>query len=255
VDVQVDNGTLSLMSSSDEGRTWVGTYTPTADVEDATNSVRLLSSYTDLAGNTGTPTTSTNYAVDTRAPTATVTMSDTDLKVGETATVTIAFNEPVVGFSSAQDVQVDNGVLSAMSSTDGGKTWVGTFTPNTGTEATGNTVRLLSTYADAAGNAGTAASSPTYTVDTQGPTATIVLADTALKAGETSLVTITFSEPVVDFDNSDLTVAGGTPLMRWTGQSRALTATCTCCAGAPGTRTSTCSGPVSSRPTPNTTLP
>jgi hypothetical protein len=40
-------------------------------------------------------------------------------------------------------------------------------------------------------------------------TASIVVADDALKAGETSLVTITFSEAVSGFDNSDLTVEGG----------------------------------------------
>jgi hypothetical protein len=42
------------------------------------------------------------------------------------------------------------------------------------------------------------------------PTATIVVADTALKVGETSLVTITFSEAVTGFTNADLTIANGT---------------------------------------------
>src|SRR5439155_1638497 len=41
-------------------------------------------------------------------------------------------------------------------------------------------------------------------------TATILVADAALQAGETSPVTITFSEAVSGFDNSDLTVEGGT---------------------------------------------
>ena len=48
-----------------------------------------------------------------------------------------------------------------------------------------------------AGNAGLGTtSSNNYAIDTQRPTATIVVADTALQAGETSLVTITFSEAV-----------------------------------------------------------
>ena len=41
------------------------------------------------------------------------------------------------------------------------------------------------------------------------PTATIVVADSSLIIGETSLVTITFSEAVTGFDNSDLTIANG----------------------------------------------
>ena len=51
------------------------------------------------------------------------------------------------------------------------------------------------------------------------------------------------------------TVAGGTPLICSIGQSRGVTAIASACAGAFGGVTSTCSGPVSSRPTPNTTLP
>ena len=42
------------------------------------------------------------------------------------------------------------------------------------------------------------------------PTATIVVADPALSVGETSPVTITFSEAVTGFNNADLTVANGT---------------------------------------------
>src|SRR5258705_4211766 len=40
--------------------------------------------------------------------------------------------------------------------------------------------------------------------------ATIVVADNALQAGETTLVTFTFSEAVSGFTNSDLTIANGT---------------------------------------------
>ncbi len=55
------------------------------------------------------------------------------------------------------------------------------------------------------------AHSHTFTVntDTTPPTATIVVDDTALIAGETTLVTITFSEAVTGFTNADLTVPNG----------------------------------------------
>ena len=49
----------------------------------------------------------------------------------------------------------------------------------------------------------------TSPVDTTPPTATIVVADNALAIGETSLVTITFSEAVTGFDNSDLNISNG----------------------------------------------
>src|SRR3546814_8800025 len=64
---------------------------------------------------------------------------------------------------------------------------------------------------DAAGNAGVGTTnSNNYAIDAARPTATIVVADTALAAGETSTVTITFSEAVSGFTNADLTVANGT---------------------------------------------
>ncbi|WP_042918729.1 Ig-like domain-containing protein, partial [Pseudomonas tolaasii] len=49
-----------------------------------------------------------------------------------------------------------------------------------------------------------------YAIDTQRPTATIVVADSNLTAGETSLVTVTFSEAISGFTNADLTIANGT---------------------------------------------
>ncbi|MCW1935695.1 Ig-like domain-containing protein [Pseudomonas sp. MDMC_285] len=49
-----------------------------------------------------------------------------------------------------------------------------------------------------------------YTVDTTPPSATIVVSQSTLLAGQTSLVTITFNEAVTDFTVDDLTVANGT---------------------------------------------
>ena len=73
-DVTVANGTLSSVTSADGGITWTATFTPTADLEDATNVITLANTgVADLAGNAGTgTTTSGNYAVDTLRPTATM---------------------------------------------------------------------------------------------------------------------------------------------------------------------------------------
>jgi hypothetical protein len=56
------------------------------------------------------------------------------------------------------------------------------------------------------GNAGSGTTdSNNYAIDTQRPTATIVVADTALGVGRPPPVTITFSEAVTGFTNADLT--------------------------------------------------
>ena len=145
------------------------------------------------------------------AVTATIVVQDTALTIGETSLVTITFSGPAVGFDNA-DLTVANGTLSAVSSADGGTTWTATLTPTANTTDSTNLITLDNTgVADTAGNAGTGTTdSNNYAIDTARPTASIVVADTTLGAGETSLVTITFSEAVTGFTNADLTVANGT---------------------------------------------
>ncbi|WP_367375803.1 Ig-like domain-containing protein [Pseudomonas lini] len=211
-DLTVSNGTLSNLSTSDN-ITYTATLTPTASVTDSTNLITLDNTgVIDAAGNTGAGTTdSNNYAIDSLRPTATIVLSDTTLKPGETALVTITFSEAVTGFDNS-DLSVANGTLSAVSSSDGGITWTGTFTPTIGITDASNIITLANTgVTDVAGNTGAGTTnSANYVVETQVPTASIVVADNALKVGETSLVTITFSEAVSGFSNADLTIANGT---------------------------------------------
>ncbi|WP_085631823.1 Ig-like domain-containing protein [Pseudomonas sp. R16(2017)] len=212
-DLTIANGTLSAVSSSDGGITWTATFTPTANITDATNVITLDNTgVTDAAGNTGSGTTdSNNYAVDTQRPTATIVVANPTLAVGQTSLVTITFSEAVTGFTNA-DLTIANGTLSAVSSSDGGITWTATFTPTANVTDATNLITLDNTgVADTSGNAGSGSTdSNNYAIDTQRPTATIVMADSNLAAGETSLVTITFSEAVTGFTNADLTVPNGT---------------------------------------------
>jgi len=212
-DLTIANGALSAVSSSDGGVTWTATFTPTANITDATNLIILDNSgVQNASGNAGSGTTdSNNYAIDTQRPTATIVVADNALSVGETTLVTITFSEAVSGFTNA-DLTIDNGTLSAVSSSDGGITWTATLTPLTGIADTSNLIRLdNSGVQDAAGNAGSGTTdSNNYAIDSQRPTATIVMADTDLRPGETTLVTISFNEAVSGLDSSDLSVANGT---------------------------------------------
>jgi len=168
-DVTVPNGTLSNPVSSDGGITWTATLTPTPGATAASN--RLVLNYTgieNLAGNAGIGTQeSGNYAVDTLAPTAIVTLSDLDLRAGETAQLTISFSEIVSGFDKSV-VTAPNGVLGEFTTVDGGKTWSATFTPSANTTAANNVISVsLAGVSDLAGNPGAgSAPSPTYAVRT-----------------------------------------------------------------------------------------
>ncbi len=150
--------------------------------------------------------------VDAIAPTLGITLSDTALKIGDTSLVTFTFSEPVTGFDNSDITTIDSGTLTPVSSSDGGTTWTATFTPSAATEDATNLITVNKTgVIDVAGNAGVGTQdSPNYTVDTIRPTLGIALSDTALKIGDTSLITFTFSESETGFDASDVTTPNGT---------------------------------------------
>ncbi|PWF41123.1 Ig-like domain-containing protein, partial [Massilia glaciei] len=95
-----------------------------------------------------------------------------------------------------------------VASADGGVTWSATFTPTAGVANPANLITLDNTGVFAGGGSPGAGStsSNSFAIDTIRPDATIVVADGALTVGETTLVTITFTEAVTGFANDDLTV-------------------------------------------------
>ncbi|WP_204369221.1 Ig-like domain-containing protein, partial [Methylocucumis oryzae] len=212
--VNVANGVLTDLTTSDSGITWTATLTPDSNVTDTTNMLTLdLTGINDLAGNSGVgSSTSGNYSIDTTRPAlaSAITVSDTALQIGDTATVTFSFTEAVSGFTTA-DVAMANGVLTDLTTSDSGITWTATLTPDSNVTDTSNTLTLdLTGINDLAGNSGVGSiSSGNYTIDTARPTASIAVTDSALTLGDTSLVTITFSEAVNGFTNADLTVDNG----------------------------------------------
>src|SRR6185312_11272230 len=66
-DLTIENGTLTVVSSSDGGFTWTATLTPAAELTDGTNLFTLDNTgVLDAAGNSGSDATaSNNYAIDT----------------------------------------------------------------------------------------------------------------------------------------------------------------------------------------------
>ncbi|WP_265652968.1 Ig-like domain-containing protein, partial [Verminephrobacter aporrectodeae] len=212
-DIVYTNGTLSAPTASAERTVWTATLTPTANTDAGVNTIRVnLAGVRNDAGNAGTGTaSSTNYSVHTTRPTATIVLADSALTAGETTTVTITFNKPVNGLD-ASDIVCMSGTLSAPTANAERTVWTATLTPTANVHAGANTIRVnLAGVTDDAGNTGTGnAISANYSVDTVRLTATIALADTALTAGETTTVTITFNKPVNGLDTSDIVCPNGT---------------------------------------------
>lgn len=168
----------------------------------------------DIAGNNAVGFTQAVSNSD--LPTAQITLSDTSLKAGETATVTITFSEAVKNFSNT-DITVEGGTLSTLTSSDN-IVWTATFTPNANYENNGNAISISGSYSDLSGNIGTS-DTVSYDIDTLAPTITITdneSATIANNAGGSILYTFTFSEAVSGFTVNDITVVGGTKAATFT---------------------------------------
>ena len=214
-DVSVSGGTLGAISGT--GLTRTATFTPTANTASGNASITVAAnSYQDTAGNNGTAGTTPVISIDLVAPSVAITSNVSAVKVGGTANITFSFSEdPGSSFAwngTTGDVAVTGGTLGAISGT--GLTRTALFTPSANL-ASGNasiTVSALS-YQDAAGNLGTAGTTPSLSIDTVAPTVTGRANSGGLIAGQTTRVYFTFSEdPGTSFtwDGSvgDLTVTG-----------------------------------------------
>ncbi len=97
------------------------------------------------------------------------TMEDTVLESGESTLVTLKFSEAVFEFNSDVDITAPNGELSQMTSSDGGVTWIGTFTPDENVNDDTNKLVLASgSYINGDGNEGPEAQTLNYTVSCSG---------------------------------------------------------------------------------------
>lgn len=204
--LNVENGTLSTLTTTDN-ILWTATFTPTRNIVDTTNTITLIEgSYIDIGGNIGSGAVSANYQVSDYQPIATIAINKTALKFGETATVTITFSEAVSNFTTANLI-VYNGVITVLTTTNN-IVFTGTYIPNVDTETTGSV--YIASFEDLSGNPGTPISSSNIAIDTRKPIPSITFGSTTLIKGQTTSITIYFSEKVLNFSNADVTVQNGT---------------------------------------------
>lgn len=185
-------------------------FTPSANQSSGAD---VATTFTLLASD-GSASASNNATVVTAspvAPTATITMFDTALGAGEATLLTVSFSEAVTGFSAA-DLTIGSATLGPLTTSNGGRTWTALVTPIPGVALAAHQVLLdLAGVIDAGGLAGSGTvAGPNYTVSTVRPSATLSVLDTTLTAGESTTLTVTFSEAVSGFTNADLTLANAT---------------------------------------------
>jgi hypothetical protein len=131
-----------------------GRYSTTADLSGLDDGdISVTASVTDAAGNPAEAFS--DATLDTQAPSLDITLSDNNLSLGESTTVTFTFSEAPAGFEAA-DISSPNGTLTGLTQDiNNPAVWTATFTPNANYAGGANISVADGTYIDAAGNAGT----------------------------------------------------------------------------------------------------
>ena len=196
-DVTIGNGTVTTFSGAEA--TYTATITPTAT---GTVTVDIPANVAnDAAGNDNEAASQFTVLADIDAPTVVIT-GPTDTQTGP-FDVTITFSEDVTGFDQ-RDVTVGNGTATAFSGEEA--TYTATITPAASGTVTVDVPENIGN--DAAGNDNEAASQFAVLADLARPTVTITGPTDAQNSAFD--VTITFSENVTGFEQSDVTIGNGT---------------------------------------------
>ena len=171
---------------------------------------------TDAASNPNTETSETQTVtafvtqqqiVDTTSPSVSITVpSGTQ---NGAFSVTITFTEAVSGFVQSELSLMSNtagATITAWVASSDNTTYTATITPTTSGTVTLNVAANVAT--DAANNPNTAATSQTVTVDVDKPSVSITVPSDVQQQGSAFEATITFSEAVSGFEQTDVSLTG-----------------------------------------------
>ncbi len=213
-DITVGNGTATAFSGS--GATYTATITPTAS---GTITVDVAANVAeDAATNSNTAAGQFSVTADLERPTVTITGPTDDQN--STFDVTITFSEAVTGFEQS-DITVGNSSVTAFSGS--GATYTATITPTASGTITVDVAADVAT--DSAGNGNTAAASQ-FSVKANLTRPTVVITGPTDTQNSAFDVTITFSESVTGFEQSDVTIGNGS-ITAFSGSGSSYTATIT----------------------------
>ncbi len=149
----------------------------------------------------------------------TITLDDTALAAGETATVTFTFNEAVTGFDNS-DITVEGGTLSAVTSADDGITWTATFTPTADINDTTNLIKVGYDWTYVSSGNAPAVEQVNAAFTTVAPVGVTVTGNSITKTAATGWTNAgTFSDQVITADGSVSTTVAETNTDRMIGLS------------------------------------
>ncbi|MGE0089234.1 MAG: Ig-like domain-containing protein [Bacteroidales bacterium] len=202
-DITFTNGSSTSLNTSDSITFTLNVITD----DDGAVLVNISSDVcTDLAGNNNTAAIQFTRTFDGTAPDIEITSTAIDPTYVSPIPVTITFSEAVTGFE-LNDILITNGSAPLLNTSDNI-----IFTLNVTPTADG-TVSLdinSGVCTDLTGNTNTAATQFSITFDNSSPTVAITSTESSPTTSNSIPLTITFSETVIGFINSDITVGNGT---------------------------------------------
>ncbi|REE01506.1 MBG domain-containing protein [Marinoscillum furvescens] len=190
--VTATGGTLSDVTSADEGMTYTSTYTPASDLDKDSLFIAVNFDVSDVAGNLATGLVhSDTFRVDSQGPTVSIAVAKNLLLIDDSTLVTITFSEAVSGFDKS-DITFSKGELLDMTTQDS-IVFETIFVPARETASAENQISITSQgYTDVAGNIGSViALSNTFEINTVTPTITF-----------DELVTKTYGDAAFDLEAS-----------------------------------------------------
>merc|ERR1712054_405875 len=177
---------------------YTASFTPT---DDGSCTIDVLADvFADIPGNNNLKATQFTWTYDSTSPTMTITSdtvnSGTTTK-NEKLSLTFTSSEDTTTFQEG-DITLENGTLSHFNRVSD-KVYTASFTPTNDGSCTIDV--MADVFADIPGNNNLKATQFTWTYDSTGPSITSFSMDnTILSKGDTSIVNLIFSEPIVNFN-------------------------------------------------------
>ncbi len=210
-DINAGNATVANFAGSNT--TYTADITPTTEGTVTLDVAAAVAQ--DVAGNGNTAATQRSMNYDITNPGVTITTPSSD--VNTTFTATFTFTENVTGFALS-DINAGNATVANFAGSN--TTYTADITPTT--EGTVTLDVAAAVAQDVAGNGNTAATQRSINYDITRPSVSIATNSARIIASGTVMATITFSEGVVGFDASDISVSNAT-LNNFSGSNNSYT--------------------------------
>ena len=200
--------TISLTSGADGDEEYTATLTPNADAEGDVTFKVPADVAEDFALNNNTESDEHTVHIDTIPPTVAIT-DVPDIEKNAPFDITITFSEPVNGFQ-VDDIELTGpATISLTSESNGDEEYTATITPNDNAEGEVTFKVPADTAQDFALNNNSESDEHTVHIDTIPPT--VAITDVPdIEKNEPFDITITFSEPVNDFQVDSILIGPAT---------------------------------------------